>query len=144
MTERSPTGGVPSRDVTESAPTQRTPTGAIPDRDLTNGPSPAGTSPRRRRRALRALSTLLVVAGALVLADGVATLVWKEPVTAVYAGVQQERLGDELDALERAEPSRALVQHARPRRAWAWPPARSPAAASPAIRSAVCACLRSA
>jgi sortase A len=79
---------------------------------------PAERSPRRRR--LRALSTLLIVAGALVLADGVATLVWQEPVTAVYARVQQERLDDELDALERAAPPpaerRALAQLPDPRR----------------------------
>ena len=63
-------------------------------------------------RAKRALSTLLIVVGALLLADGVATLVWKEPVTAVYAQVQQERLADELDALERALPveRRVLAQ----------------------------------
>jgi sortase A len=60
-----------------------------------------------RRRALRALSTLLIVGGALLLADGAATLVWQEPVTAVYARVQQERLDDELAALERAEPAPA-------------------------------------
>jgi sortase A len=73
-----------------------------------------------RRRALRALSTLLIVAGALVLADGVATLVWQEPVTAVYARVQQEHLGDELEALERAEPApaarRVLARLPDPRR----------------------------
>jgi sortase A len=68
--------------------------------------APAAGAPRRsrRRRALRALSTFLIVAGALVLADGVATLVWQEPVTAVYARVQQDRLDDELRALERAVP----------------------------------------
>jgi sortase A len=78
--------------------------------------APGGAAPRRprRRRALRALSTFLIVAGGLVLADGVATLVWQEPLTAVYARVQQERLADELDALERTEPPpverRALAQ----------------------------------
>ena len=76
--------------------------------------------PPRRRRALRALSTLLIVAGALVLADGVATLAWQEPITAVYARVQQARLGDELAALERAEPApaerRALARLPDPRR----------------------------
>jgi sortase A len=54
------------------------------------------------------------VAGALVLADGVTTLVWQEPITAVYARVQQERLEDRLEALERAplppEDRRALAQ----------------------------------
>jgi len=75
---------------------------------------PPAAPPPRRRRALRAVSTLLIVAGALLLADGLATLAWKEPVTAVYARVQQDRLGDELEALERAEPApaerRALEQ----------------------------------
>jgi len=75
---------------------------------------------RRLRRALRALSTLLIVAGALVLADGVATLVWEEPITGVCARVQQQRLGDELAALERAAPApaerRALARLPEPRR----------------------------
>jgi sortase A len=62
---------------------------------------------RRRRRALRALSTVLIVAGVLVLADGVTTLVWQEPVTALYARVQQDRLEDRLAALERAAPAPA-------------------------------------
>ena len=57
-----------------------------------------------RRRLLRAVSTALIVAGLLALADGVATLAWKEPLTAVYASVQQARLDDELRALERAAP----------------------------------------
>jgi sortase A len=74
----------------------------------------------RRRRALRALSTVLIVAGALALADGIATLVWQEPVSALYARVQQERLGDELTALERAAPTpverRALARLPDPRR----------------------------
>jgi sortase A len=86
------------------------------------GPAASGraSSPTRRRRALRTLSTLLIVAGALVLADGVATLVWQEPVTAVYARVQQDRLEDELQALERALPPpadrRAMAQLPDPRR----------------------------
>jgi sortase A len=84
-----------------------------------DAPPPSSAQPRRRR-ALRALSTLVIVAGALVLADGIATLVWHEPVTAVYARVQQERLGDELAALERAAPPaaerRALARLPDPRR----------------------------
>jgi len=74
----------------------------------------------RRRRALRAVSTLLIVAGALALADGIATLAWQEPVSALYARVQQERLGGELAALERAAPApverRALARLPGPRR----------------------------
>jgi sortase A len=84
-------------------------------------PTTAFLSPqRRRRRALRALSTLLIVAGTLVLADGVTTLAWQEPITAIYARVQQERLGDQLAALERAQPApaerRAVARLPDPRR----------------------------
>jgi sortase A len=75
---------------------------------------------RGRRRALRALSTLLIVAGALVLADGVTTLAWQEPITAVYARVQQERLEDRLADLDRAAPApaerRVLARLPDPRR----------------------------
>lgn len=73
-----------------------------------------------RRRALRALSTVLIVAGALVLADGVATLVWQEPVTALYARAQQGELEDELATLERTPPTpverRAIARLPDPRR----------------------------
>jgi sortase A len=83
---------------------------------------PGDGAPRRsrRRRALRALATLLIVAGVLVLADAAVTLVWKEPITAVYARVQQDRLGDQLEALERAAQApaeqRTLARQADPRR----------------------------
>jgi sortase A len=73
-----------------------------------------------RRRALRALSTVLIVAGALVLADGVATLVWQEPLTALYNRVQQDALAGELESLEQAPPTpveqRAIAQLRDPRR----------------------------
>jgi sortase A len=68
----------------------------------------------RRRRALRAVATLMIVTGALALADAAVTLVWQEPITAVYARVQQDRLGGELESLERAAP--ALARVADPRR----------------------------
>jgi sortase A len=57
---------------------------------------------RRPRRALRAFSTALIVAGVLLLADAAATLLWQEPLSAVYASIQQNRLGDRLVELERA------------------------------------------
>jgi sortase A len=62
------------------------------------------TAPRasRVRRALRAFSSVLIVAGAILLADAVATLLWQEPVSAVYAHFQQGALGDQLVQLERA------------------------------------------
>src|SRR5918994_2885801 len=56
------------------------------------------------RRALRALSTVLIVAGVLLLADGALTLLWEEPVSSLYARVQQDRLEDRLEQLERSGP----------------------------------------
>ena len=41
---------------------------------------------------LRALSTVLIVAGALLLADAGVTLLWQEPLSALYAHVQQSKL----------------------------------------------------
>ena len=57
--------------------------------------------PRRRRRGLRALATLLIVAGLLVLADVAVTLAWQEPLTGAYAAWRQHGLEDRLAELER-------------------------------------------
>ncbi len=54
------------------------------------------------RRALRALSTVLIVAGVLLVVDAGVTLVWQEPVSALYSRLQQDRLSDQLADLERA------------------------------------------
>ena len=51
-------------------------------------PPPAAAS----GRALRGLSTALIVSGALLLADAGATLLWQEPVSALYARFQQGEL----------------------------------------------------
>ena len=53
------------------------------------------------RRALRALSTVLIVVGTLLLLDAGVTLVWQEPVSAVYAHFQQQALNGDLTQLER-------------------------------------------
>jgi sortase A len=66
--------------------------------------------PRRRsademtamRRALRAVSTVLIISGALLMVDAVLTVVWQEPVSALYARVTQGQLGGDLDELEQA------------------------------------------
>lgn len=58
------------------------------------------------RSALRGLSTVLIVAGTLLLADAVTTLVWQEPVSAFFAKQDQNRLADDLESLEKAPPSR--------------------------------------
>jgi sortase A len=48
------------------------------------------------RRALRAFSTVLIIAGTLLILDAGVTLVWQEPVSAVYADLRQGRLEDDL------------------------------------------------
>jgi len=57
------------------------------------------------RGPLRALSTALIVAGVLMLTDAALTVTWQEPVSAVYAWVVQDRLGDDLRRLELSRPS---------------------------------------
>ena len=57
------------------------------------------------RRFLRPLSLVLVVVGGLLLADAVATLVWQEPVSALYSRLQQGKLDDKLAKLEGTEPT---------------------------------------
>jgi sortase A len=52
---------------------------------------------------VRRLSTVLIVAGVLIVGDALATLLWKEPATSLYAHVQQKRLEHRLAALERGE-----------------------------------------
>jgi sortase A len=59
-----------------------------------------------RRRVLRALSTLLIVAGTLVVADGAVTLLWQEPVTALQASLSRQGLRGNLRRLEAAGPTR--------------------------------------
>lgn len=54
------------------------------------------------RRHLRTLSAVLIAAGALLLADAGLTLLWQEPVSALYARLQQGKLDDRLNRLERA------------------------------------------
>jgi len=63
------------------------------------------------RRTLRALSTVLIVAGALLLADAALTLLWQEPVSALYGRVQQDQLEGELADIEEA-PLAAVDQRA--------------------------------
>ena len=57
------------------------------------------------RRPLRALSTVLIVAGVLMIADAALTVLWQEPVSGVYAHYVQNRLGDDLHALELRRPT---------------------------------------
>jgi sortase A len=68
------------------------------------------------RRYLRPLSAVLLVVGSLLLLDAVATLVWQEPVSALYAKLQQGRLDDRLAQLEDRKPTpldRKALSHLR-------------------------------
>jgi sortase A len=62
----------------------------------------------------------LIVAGTLLLADAVATLVWEEPVSSLYAHFQQNELSGELDKLEQVPlppvEQRAIVKLPDPKR----------------------------
>jgi sortase A len=54
------------------------------------------------RPGLRLLSSVLIVTGVLLVADAVVTLVWQEPITAIYGKVSQSQLGGDLKKLDRA------------------------------------------
>lgn len=54
----------------------------------------------RTRRALRTFSTLLIVAGALLLVDAALTLAWQEPVSALLARIEQDKLSTRLQTIE--------------------------------------------
>lgn len=56
------------------------------------------------RRPLRALSTVLIVTGMLMLVDAGMTVAWQEPVSAVYAWFTQDALAGDLRRLEKAAP----------------------------------------
>lgn len=51
-------------------------------------------------RWLRGVSTVLIAAGMLLLADVAVTLAWQEPFSAIYGRFQQAQLEGELDDLE--------------------------------------------
>ena len=53
------------------------------------------------RRALRTISTVLILSGALLLVDAGMTIAWQEPVSLLYARITQDRLGGDLRALEK-------------------------------------------
>jgi sortase A len=70
---------------------------------------PAVEGPRRTgggvRRALHGFSSVLIVAGLLLLLDAGLTVLWQEPLSSIYAQVQQGKLGGQLDDLRRQAPS---------------------------------------
>jgi sortase A len=75
----------------------------------TGSPGPAVPPPGRPgrgrvRRLLRALSTVMIVAGSLLVADAVLAVTWQEPLSYLYTQRQQDELASDLATLERAAP----------------------------------------
>jgi sortase A len=73
------------------------------------------------RRALRGLSSVLIATGVLLVLDAVLTVVWQEPVTAIYGKVRQSELSGDLKKLEKqsltpAERGVLQVLHSDPER----------------------------
>jgi sortase A len=62
---------------------------------------------RGRGRLVRALSTLLVLGGLVLVSDLGAVLLWQEPASALYARVQQQHLAAQLARREASPPSPA-------------------------------------
>jgi sortase A len=59
------------------------------------------------QRAVRIVSTMLITAGIVVLADAGLTLVWQEPLSAAYGSLQQGQAEDQLEDLEAEYPTAA-------------------------------------
>lgn len=71
------------------------------------------------RSALRALGSVLIATGLLLLLDAVLTVTWQEPVSAVYNRFTQDRLAGDLRRLEIAPPTvveRRVLRTLRPRK----------------------------
>ena len=62
------------------------------------------------RRATRAFSALLIAIGALLVIDAVATLVWQEPISAIYANLEQRELEGKLKKQELQGPTPAELE----------------------------------
>lgn len=68
---------------------------------------PRGRPRRRSLRLTRGLAVLLILAGGLVIADAVVTLLWQEPITALIAQIHQDQLSGELARTDAAVPGAA-------------------------------------
>jgi sortase A len=75
---------------------------------------PAGPPSRGSSRSLRMLAIAMVAVGALLLADAAVTLLWQEPISALYTSLRQASLSSTLESEERrgvsATEQRALTQ----------------------------------
>jgi sortase A len=64
-------------------------------------------------RAFHILSVTLITAGLVVIADVVATLLWEEPTSSLYASVRQHDASGQLDQIEREFPTPADTRAAK-------------------------------
>jgi sortase A len=76
----------------------------IPITSLTAAGAPAPLR-HRPRRAWRVLSWALILLGTLALLDAGVTLLWQEPLSALYARLQQDQLDSALQRIERLPPT---------------------------------------
>jgi len=67
--------------------------------------APAGERRSPTSRAVHALAVLMIVLGSLALLDALVTLVWQEPISALYALLRQDRLSSDLSKVEHAAPT---------------------------------------
>jgi sortase A len=63
------------------------------------------------RRVIRLVSTVLIVAGGLLMLDAALTVAWQEPVSAVYARLNQDKLQGQFEKLQ-ARPLAPVEQRA--------------------------------
>ena len=68
-------------------------------------PQPAGKGPAARSVVLRAVAIGLILLGGLALIDAGITLLWQEPISALYAKLRQDHLSGALRTVERAPPT---------------------------------------
>ena len=67
---------------------------------------PRASTPRSpSARAVHALAIVMILVGALALLDALVTVVWQEPITALYALIEQDHLNGALRKVERAQPT---------------------------------------
>lgn len=62
-----------------------------------------------RAGLVRALPRVLLVIGALLLVEGALTVLWKEPLSALFAARTQSALGDDLERLQRDDAAAAAA-----------------------------------
>jgi sortase A len=93
--------------------------------------------PRKARRGMRRLGTVLIVVGCLSLAYGAAVYFWKDPVTDLWAAWKQRGLSSELEqSFAEFEPTPVAAVEAEPASSEAEPatqPADPGAAAEPGV-----------